>query len=99
MATFLSARTLSSYFVRTKLWPMKRMTGSCKSNGKHYPVCMNVNETTAFTHLVTHETCKINHRLHCDERFLIYLITCNECLKEYMDQAIDSLRLKWNNYQ
>ena len=75
------------------------MTGSCKSSGKHCPVYMNVNAAPAFTHLVTHETCKINHQLHRYEKFLIYLITCNQCLRQYMDQTIDSLRLKWNNYQ
>ena len=34
MVTFCSARKLSSYLVRAKFYYLKRMTGSCKSNGK-----------------------------------------------------------------
>ena len=42
---------------------------------------------------------QINHSFDCNERFLIYLITCNRCLKQYEDQTTDEFRHKWNNYQ
>ena len=30
---------------------------------------------------------------------MIYLITCNRCLKQYVGQAVDEFRHKWNNYK
>ena len=49
MVAFRSSRKLSSYLVRAKLYPLERMTGSCKCNGKRCTVCLNVNETSTFT--------------------------------------------------
>ena len=56
MVTFRSSRKLSGYLVRAKLYPLERVTGSCKSHGKRCAVCLNVNETSAFTSSVAHET-------------------------------------------
>ena len=56
MITFLSARKLSSYLVRTKLYPLERTAGSCKCYGKRYEVCENVTETSTFTSTVTQNT-------------------------------------------
>ena len=56
MISFRSARTLSSYLVRAKLYPTKRTVGSYKCGGKHCEVCINVNETSTFTSTLTGET-------------------------------------------
>ena len=66
MATFRSSRELSSYLVRAKLYPLERVTGSCKCHGKCCAVCLNVNETSTVTSLVTHETHKIYHKFDCN---------------------------------
>ena len=29
---------------------------------------------------------------------MLYLITCNNCLKQYEGQTVDELRHRWNNY-
>ena len=63
MVTFRSSRKLSSYLVRAKLYPLERVTGSCKCHGKRCAVCRNVNEASTFTSSVTHETYKINYNL------------------------------------
>ena len=59
MVTFRSSRKPSSYLVRAKLYPLERMTGSCKCHGKRCEVCLNVNQTSSFNSSVTHETYKI----------------------------------------
>ena len=51
MATFRSARKLSSYLVRAKLYPIKRIVGSIKCKGKRCEVCLNVRDTSCFSSL------------------------------------------------
>ena len=75
MVTFRSSGKLSSYLVRAKLYPLERVTGSCKCHGKRCEVCLNVNQTSSFTSSVTHETYKINHKFDCNSKCLIYLLT------------------------
>ena len=53
----------TSYLVRAKLYPLERVTGWCKCHGKLCAVCLNVNERSTFTSLVTHETYQINQNL------------------------------------
>ena len=79
MISFRSARKLSSYLVRAKLYPTERTIGSYKCGGKRCEVCINVNETSIFTSTVTGETYIINHRFDCNERRLLYLLTSNKC--------------------
>ena len=61
MISFRSARMLSSYLVRAKLYPTERIVGSYKYGGKRCEVCINVNETSTFTSTVTGETYIINN--------------------------------------
>ena len=30
---------------------------------------------------------------------MIYLITCNRCLKQYIAQTVNEFRYRWNNYK
>ena len=55
MLIFRSSRKLSSYLVRAKFYPLKRVTGSCKNRGKRCAVFLNVNETSTFTSSVVKE--------------------------------------------
>ena len=66
MVTFRSSGKLSSYLVRAKLYPLERVTGSCKCHGKRCAMCLNFNERSTFTSSVTHETYKINHKFDCN---------------------------------
>ena len=84
MISFRSARKLSSYLVRAKLYPTERTVGSYKCGGKRCEVCINVNETSTFTSTVTGETYIINHRFDCIERCLVYLLTRNKWKMQYV---------------
>ena len=55
MATFRSARKLSSYLIRAKLYPIERIVGSHKCKGKRCEVCLNVQETSCSSSSVTSE--------------------------------------------
>ena len=99
MVSFRSARKISSYLVRAKLYPLNRSVGSFKCNKTGCKVCINVIETDTFTSTVTGKTYKINHQFDCDEKCLVYLLTCNHCKKQYTGQTVDRFRLRWNNYK
>ena len=72
LISFRSARKLSSYLVRAKLYSTQRTVGSYTCGAKRYEVCINVNETSTFTNTVTGET-YINHRFDCDEKCSVYM--------------------------
>ena len=99
MVSFRSPRNLSSYLVRTKMYPMERKAGSCKCKGNRCQVCLNVSETETFTSTVTHMSYKINHSFDCNDKCLIYLLTCKTCLKQYVGSTTDCFRYRWNNYK
>ena len=56
MISFQSARKLSSYLVRAKLYPTERIVVSYKCGGKRCEVCINFNKTSTFTSTVNGET-------------------------------------------
>ena len=61
MVSDRSARKLSSYLVRAKLYRIERKVGSCKCKSKCCEVCKNVLETNTFTCSNDQTTYKINH--------------------------------------
>ena len=81
MISFRSARKLSSYLVRAKLYPIERTLGSFKCNGKRCQTCLNLNETDTFISTTTGKAYKINHQFICNSKCLVYLLTCKACLK------------------
>ena len=99
MVSFRTSRKLSSYLVRAKLYPLERTVGSRKCSKKRCEVCENVQNSDTFQSSVTTETFKINHRLTCDDKCLVYLFTCKTCSKQYTGETTDQFRLRWNNYK
>ena len=99
MVSFRSARKLNSYLVRAKLYPEERVKGSFRCGSSRCEVCVNVNETSNFTSSVTGKTYVINHKFDCNDKCLIYLLTCNCCKKQYVGQTVDKFRFRWNNYK
>ena len=84
---------------RAKLYPIHRTVGSFKCTKKRCEVCKNVNITDSFTSLVTQNMYKINHKLNCDDKCLIYLLTCKQCRKQYVGETTDTFQKRWNNYK
>ena len=99
MVSFGSARKLSSYLVRAKVYPFERKVGSCGCGKKWCQFCPNVTETDSFTSTSTNKTYKINHLFNCSEKCLVYLLTCRVCLKQYVGQTVDEFRNRCNNYK
>ena len=99
MVSFRSSCKISSYLVRAKLYPTERTVGSFRCGNKRCEVCKYITKTDSFTSSVTGETYKINHRLDCNDKCLVYLLTYNKCKKQYTGQATGNFRGRWNNYK
>ena len=98
MISYRGAYKLSSHLVRTKLYHIERTVGSRKCNDKRCEVRKNVLETDKFTCSYNQTTYKINHKFDCNEQSLVYSITSNECLKQYVGQT-NMFRSRWNTYK
>ena len=97
--SYRSTRKISSYLIRAKLYPLERKVGSEKCGKSQCDVCLNIQETDTFTSTTTGESFKINHKLNCDDNYLIYLLTCKCCGKQYVGETTGEFPLRWNNYK
>ena len=97
--SFRSAKNLKSFLVRSKVYPLEREVGCTKCNGKCCQVCLNVNETGTFESFQTKQKYKINHHLNCNDKCLIYSLSCKVCGLQYVGFTTDKFRFCWNNYK
>ena len=72
---------------------------SLKCGSKRCPVCLNVSETDIFESFQTKRQYKINRNLNCNDKCLIYLLSCKICGLQYVGSTTDRFRLRWNNYK
>ena len=49
--------------------------------------------------LASQNTYNKNHQFNCNKKCLVYLVTCDKCLKEYVGQARDEFRRQCNNHK
>ena len=77
---------------------MEKKTGSSKCQGKRCQICLNVSETETFTSTVTHTSHKIKPSIDCNDKCLMYLLTCKTYLIQYDGSTTDCFRYNWNNY-
>ena len=53
-----------------------------------------------YTHTHTHiHTYTRTHKINCDYKYLIHLLKCKVCNKQYVGETKDAFRLRWNNYK
>ena len=100
MVTFRSSRKLSSYLVRAKLYPLERVTGSCKCHGARCEVYLNINRRSSFTSSKTYqrsETCMQEHlfRHFSSQGHNGFL---NDVSMTFIDKTVPSDPLKREDY-
>ena len=62
-------------------------------------MCLNVSETDVFELFQTKEQYKINYKLNCNDKCLIYLLSCKVRGLQYAGSTTDKFRLSWNDYK
>ena len=90
MASSCSARKISSYLVRAKLYPLERRVDFFKCRGRGCQVFLNVTAIEAFTSTSTNQTYKINHELNCNESSLNHLLTLRSAVSSMLDKQLIS---------
>ena len=73
IVSYRSARKISSYFVRAKLYPLERKNGSEKCGKSRCDVWLNIQETDTFTSTTTGESFKIKQKLKRYSIFDMYI--------------------------
>ena len=96
MISFRSARKLSNYLLRPKMYPLDRNVRPKNCNSKRCEVCINVNEASTLTSTFTREIFTINYKFYCKARCLL---TCRKYKIQYAGQAVNQFRSRWNNYK
>ena len=97
--SFKSMRNLKSYLVRSKIYPLERKVGSEKCNSKRCLVCLSISEMDVFRSFQTKEQYRINHKLNCNDKCLICLLSCKVYDLQDVGSTTDKFRLRWNNYK
>ena len=92
--SFKSARNLKSHHVKSKIYPLVWVIGSTKCQNKRGQVCYSIRETDCFQSYNLNIEHKVNHKFHCNDKCLVYLLTCKFCWKQYVRQIVDRLEHK-----
>ena len=90
--SFRSARKLN-FLIRSKVYPLERKICPEKYNGKRCLVCLNVAETDTFESFQTKKQYRINHKLNCNDKCLVYLLSCKICDLQYVSSTPNPLSL------
>ena len=78
---------------------MVSSVGSRHCQKRRCKVRTNVTETDTFSSIFTSETFQINHERNCNDKYLIYLLQCRVCKKQYVGETTDEFRLRWDHYK
>ena len=90
IVSFRSARRISSYLVRDKLYPLERSVGWRQCKKRRCEVCINVIQTDTFSSSLTGETFQIDHELNCDNKCLIYLLKWKVFKKQNVGETMNT---------
>ena len=97
--SFRNARELSGYLVRVKLHSLERRVISYKCRSSRCQVCRNIIQVDMFICSNDQRSYKINSSFDCNEKCLIYLLTCNCCQEQYVVKTKDIFRSRWSDYK
>ena len=62
-------------------------------------MCTGIQATDTFSSFATKSAYKINHNFNCNIKYLIHLLCCKTCGKQYSGKTVGRFRSRWNNYK
>ena len=92
MVSFQERQKFSSYPVRIELYPLERLVGSFKCNGKCCQVCINLTESNTLSSSVDKDYV-VNHSFNCNGKCIMYLLTCNKCKMQCVVKTVNDFCL------
>ena len=99
MAAFRRPTNLKDMLVHSTTTPPNINPGFSPCNSCRCKTCFNTAETVSFQSSTDGQTYRINQSLSCYSHNVIYLITCNQCNKQYVGQTSQTLRQRFTNHR
>ena len=99
MAAFRRPTNLKDMLVHSTTTPPNINPGFSSCNSCRCKTCPNTAETVSFQSSTDGQTYRINQSLSCYSHNVIYLITCNQCNKQYVGQTSQTLRQRFTNHR
>ena len=100
---FRCPKSLQDYLVRAKLRPLDQTPrgnrGTHKCTNNRCDVCNYLVVGDIFSSHVTGASYTVNHRLDCNSRYVVYLISCKVCGVQYVGSTTTEFRLRFNNHK
>ena len=99
IAAFRRPRNIRDLLVNARVKPSPDDTqkGCTKCTSKKCAVCPFIVESHKFTSSSTGESFPITSHAHCKSTWVIYLITCKKCNKQYVGKTTTSLYTRFTN--
>ena len=97
---FKRGKSLKDYLVKAKV-PTLEKTGTSKPcNKTRCQVCKFVKSSEEFGNTDKSQVFRIRcESLNCDSKFVVYMIQCKTCKKQYIGSTSTPFRLRFNNYK
>ena len=70
-----------------------------KCKDRRCATCPHLDCRKFFSSEKTSKTYTIRHSFNCSSRYIIYLITCSKCKKQYVGQTTQKLKTRFNHYR
>ena len=96
---YRSAWKIKHYMARSQLYPTERKVGISRCGNSRCQLCTSIQFTDIFSSFVIKSGYKINHNFNCSSKYLIYLLSCKTCGKQYTGKTVGKFRSRWNNYK
>jgi hypothetical protein len=108
--TFRQPRSLKQHFVRSRFRSLPFQNcddllppGCYKHDhprvGRPCLCCPKILESTRFRSTFTGLDYKIRHRFTCKSSFVVYLVTCQACMAQYVGKTIESMHRRHNGHK
>ena len=88
MVSFRTAENLVVIWLEPN-YTYQRTVGFKKCSQKQWEIWEETQNPDTFQSSGTSETFKINRRLTCDDKPLVYLFACKTCSKQYTEETTD----------
>lgn len=94
---FSRPKSLRDIIIRSDIIATKIIKGSSPC-GKPCRICNYMSPCTTYASLSTKNTYSINMEINCQSTYVIYLIQCKKCGKQYVGQTSNTLNTRIRNH-
>ena len=95
MVSFRSAGKVSNYLLNAKRYPLEKKVSSFRCNKIRWQVCLNANDKKNLIIIMTKQI----YNIILSKKCFIYLLTCKNCLIQYVGGTVGNFCCTRSNYK